>query len=149
MLDDVSERIMVPFRTMPFFHHVQIGIVEDHPARGIVLTGSQDSDGAHQVAQKAFELALNHDHLKTFNLVIVPTVEYSARVFFFPRRRDGIAVFGPNRWQVSAMELCGMIPAKCQDEFDSLNEAVVRQMFATTCPGDKEFADFTGLIETF
>ena len=149
VLEDVAERILVEFRVMPFFDQIQIGVLEGHPARGILLTGSKEPDGAKQVAQKIFELALNYDHLKAFNLVIVPAQGSSARVYFFPRRRDGVSIFGPNRWQVSGMELCGMIPAKSQSEFENLSETTIRELFSVTIPDETEFEAFLHLVETF
>jgi hypothetical protein len=148
-LADIKTEVLIDFNRMPFFKDLQIRKTVDYPANGLKFTGADSVTGLEQVAKKTFELALNYDGLKTFNLVIIPSKGLSSSLFFFPRRKDGNCIYGPNRWQIAAMELNGLLPIRTKNEFDSINITTITDIFSQTCPCQKEFDDFLILINTF
>ena len=134
---------------MPRFKTLVIRDLANYPLRGIRITGADD-----EVASKVFELALNYDDLKAFNLVILPPPEGTsgeASAYFFPRRRDGRAIFKfhGDRWQIAALEANGLIQAKSKAAFSEIDSNTVRELFTRTGLAEDEFEEFLKLLDTF
>jgi hypothetical protein len=132
--------------TMPRFKSLRISVLHDYPLRGLCLTGEDE-----EVANKFFELALCYDNLKALNLVIVPGSNGGLSTFFFPRRRDGTAIYDMNcsRWQIAALEANGLLQAKTTKDLDKIDPTVVRDIFAKTGLSEAEFTEFCKLLQTF
>ena len=139
---------IVSYGEMPHFERIRIARLLNYPIKGLKITGDGSDSGRCQVAKKVFEFALNYDALKAFNLVFLP-LGNETEAFFFPRRRDGRAVFGPDRWQIAALEVNGLMQAKTQKEAESLGPEEIRRIFRATSPSDEEFGCFLELINTF
>jgi len=137
--------------SMPHFKSIWIGQLAKYPIRGLKITGELSD-----LCKKTFELALNYDHLKAFNIVILPGQDKhmnSSRpaVYFFPRRKDGQAIYqiGRQRWQIAALEVNGLMQAKDEDEAERINAATIKAAFSNTSLNEKEFEDFLKLLDTF
>lgn len=148
-LKGVSAEQLVGYGEMPFFKDVCIATVPGYPAPCIKIQGKNSEDGLQQVAKKVFEIALNYDHLKSFNLVVLPSDDLSACVYFFPRRLDGTVVYGHNRWQIGALEVNGLMLTKSEEAFESMSAANIKEVFQKTCPNQNDFELFLRLINTF
>ncbi len=148
-LKDISAEQLIGYEEMPFFQDVRMSTVPGYPVHCIKIQGKNSEDGLQQVAKKVFEIALNYDHLKSFNLVILPSAELSACVFFFPRRKDGTVVYGHNRWQIGALEVNGLMLTKSEEGFEKMSSANIKEIFQKTCPNRNDFELFLRLINTF
>lgn len=133
---------------MPRFKNITIERLVGYPAHGLRLTGDGTEEGDSQVTRKIVELALNYDHFKAFNIVIVPLNGRQA-VHFFPRRRTGRAIYGPARWQIAGLEMNGLMQAKTPEDAASVDAALIRKILRTVSLDDAEFDGFLELLETF
>jgi hypothetical protein len=140
---------VIPYGTMPRFRECQISVLQNYPAWGIRVTGVNTNDSFEQVAQKVFELALNYDNLKAFNLVILPRRELVGDVLFFPRRRDGKAVYGDERWQIAGLEFAGVLLCREEDKFDSMDASLIKKVFQSICTTEHEISECLSLLDTF
>lgn len=149
-LATARSEIRIPQGVMPRFKSLEIRALQGYPLRGISITGN-----AEELASKLFELALNYDHLKAFNLVILPASkqesEAEVRAFFFPRRKDGRAIYNlnGNRWQIAALETNGLMQAKSEADLVTIDESKIRGIFECTGLNETEFDEFLTILETF
>ena len=141
--------VVVPWDIMPLFQEVQIAKLHGYPLNGLKLSAMKTCQGLEQISDKAFELALNYDHLKAFNLVIVPENTDHYTVYFVPRKKSATTIYGLHRWQIGSYEMNGQLQAPSQQEADDLTEAAVLNMYRTTCLDEEEFDEFQRLIHTF
>jgi hypothetical protein len=148
-LQDVEPETIIETGQMPWFKDIRISVLKGYPARGLKIEGSDSADSLEQCARKTWETALNYDNFKAFNLVILPSPGQASQVYFFPRRRDGVATWGKDRWQIAGMEMSGMMPGKSNEGFRSIDPETIKQVFRRTCLDDQEFRDFLKLLETF
>lgn len=149
-LATVGSELWIPQGVMPRYRSLEIRVLKGYPLRGISITGN-----AEEMASKLFELALNYDHLKTFNLVILPASKQESEAevlaFFFPRRKDGRAIYdlNGNRWQIAALETNGLMQAKSEADLASIDESKIREIFECTGLDETEFDEFLQILETF
>lgn len=150
-LQGVSAEQLIAYGEMPFFQDICISTLPGYPIPCIKIQGKNSEDGLQQVAKKVFEIALNYDHLKSFNLIITPSPDLSSCVYFFPRRKDGTAIYasGKNRWQIGALEVNGLMLTKSEEAFERMSEAKIKEIFQKTCPSRNDFELFLRLINTF
>jgi hypothetical protein len=148
-LANLPKELLIDYGQMPFFKEIKISRIKDFPVEGLCIESLNSINGLNQVANKVFELALNYDELKAFNLIILPANQFETKLFFFPRRKDGVATYGASRWQIAGLELNGLLLTKTKNTFDKLNEILVREMFNKTCPSSNEFDLFLKLVDTF
>ena len=134
---------------MPHFEELQIEALDGYPVRGILIRSHQTDAGRRQAAQKAYELALNYDGMKAFNLVIVPREQDSPSVFVFPRPKEGRAIYGPRRWQIAAVELNGLMQTKDSEEEASIDSDTIKDIFRQTTLSERQFEEFCKGIDTF
>jgi len=134
---------------MPLFQSIEVAQLHHHPLNGLKFTAMKTLQGLDQISNKVFELALNYDHLKAFNLVIVPENTDYYVVYFIPRKKSATTIYGPNRWQVGSFEMNGQLQATSQREADELDEAKVLDMYRATCLDEEEFYEFQKLLHTF
>ena len=146
----VATDVCIRAGEMPGFTSLEIATLRDYPIPGLKLTGEEQ-----EIVDKAYELALNYNELKAFNMVILPdSVDAGTdklSVFFFPRRRDGRATFHfhDNRWQIAALEVNGLLQAKSPEALAAIDEATIVDLFNRTGLNDQEFNEFLRLLETF
>lgn len=140
----------VAMGAMPHFKRIAIGVLDGYPAPGVVLTDDGTEEGRHELRSKVYELTVNWDASKSFDLVILPPLaEYGLRAFFFPRRRWGRAIYGDERWQIAALELNGLMQCRSADRMAQMNADEIRRIFAATTPEPAEFAEFLEMLNTF
>lgn len=147
-LPDVPKEILVPFQIMPRFRKIQISFLNKYLAPALCLESDDSPEGLTQIAEKTYELALNYDQLKAFNLVIIPS-SYSLQVYFFPRRRDGHAIFGNSRWQVAGLEFAGILLCREKEKFEKINESIIRELFSKISINTDEIDILQNLVFSF
>jgi hypothetical protein len=128
---------------MPHFTSLRIDSLNAYPLRGIRIAGE-----LMEVSKKTYELALNYDHLKAFNLVILPT---GPDMYFFPRNKNGNAIYriANRRWQIAALEANGLMQAKKEEDAAKIDAAMIDEIFSRTGLSQREFQDFMNLLSTF
>jgi hypothetical protein len=147
-LPNISRKTIVPFETMPRFLKIQISLLEKYPAPALCLESDDSPEGLLQITEKAYELALNYDQLKAFNLAIIPS-SATPQIYFFPRRRDGHAIFGNSRWQVAGLEFAGILLCREKDKFEKMDKPVIRELFDTIAINREEFDRLQHLVSSF
>jgi len=146
---DARSEVLVEIGMMPRFRNIQVARLRDYPIQGLRLTYQDSEDGLTEVSRKIFELALNYDNLKAFNVVIVPSRDATPSVYFFPRRKDGVAIYGVRRWQIAALEANGLLQAKDAQEANSLSMSDVNDIFRETSLSEDEFKEFLRQLQSF
>lgn len=128
---------------MPHFTSLRIDRLKAYPIRGLRIAGELG-----EVTRKTYELALNYDHAKAFNLVILP---FGPDLYFFPRPKDGNAIYeiGNRRWQIAALEANGLMQAKKEEDAAKIDAAMIDQIFSQTGLSEGEFNNFLNLFNTF
>lgn len=145
-LPGVPTKIEIKKGEMPHFDSVQIEQLSNYPICGLRITGDLS-----EVTKKTYELALNYDDLKAFNLVIVPSDESAPAVYFFPRNKDGNAIYqtANRRWQIAALEVNGLMQAKTETDAAQIDAARIKDIFARAGLPPEEFKTFLNLLNTF
>jgi hypothetical protein len=128
---------------MPHFTSLRIERLKTYPLRGIRIAGE-----LMEVSKKTYELALNYDDGKAFNLVILPS---GPDMYFFPRKKDGNAIYkiANRRWQIAALEANGLMQAKNQEDAAKIDAAMIDDIFSQTGLSEGEFNNFLNLLNTF
>lgn len=139
---------LIRFNQMPQFEGLEIHRLTRYPIPGLKIIGNGTPDGQRQVARKLFELALNYDGLKAFNLVLIPC-ENDVEAYFFPRRKSGQAIYGPQRWQIAALEVNGLMQAKTAKQRSSISAKQIKLIFREISLNEREFQDFLNILKTF
>jgi hypothetical protein len=153
-LAGIATDVHVGNNEMPHFPSLEIATLRDYPLHGIKITSTDTNGSSEEMVDKTYELALNYDALKAFNIVILPeSTDVAGRLslFFFPRRRDGRAIFRfhGDRWQIAALEANGLLQAKTVKALTDIKEETIADMFNRTGLNDHEFKDFLRMLETF
>lgn len=151
-LPGVDAKELISKGSMLHFKSLRIDQLSKYPIRGLKITGELS-----ELCKKTYELALSYDHLKAYNIVILPsqdedyTNSLSPAVYFFPRRKDGQAIYqmGNQRWQIAALEVNGLMQAKNQDEADRIDAGTIKAIFDKTSLNESEFEDFLKLLDSF
>ena len=148
-LSDAPSRPLVPFGEMPFFQNIKISSILGYPIGILKIEGKDSLQGLGEVSRKVFELAVNYDDSKSFNLVILPAKGLASEVLFIPRRKDGMCIYGPNRWQIGALEVSGLMASKTAEEYESLDAGKIKHILRKTCIDSSHFESFEKLTRTF
>ncbi len=151
-LRSVKKKLIIDYskiENMPWFSGVKISTLVNYPAKGILIEGENSEHSLRESAKKTYEIAVNFDNLKNFNLVILPEKQMGSKIYFFPRRSDGNAIYGRERWQIGAVEMGGILPCKNKEIYDNINSLEVKKIYEDTTPDSSEFEKFLSLLNSF
>jgi hypothetical protein len=148
-LADVGGKVLAQYEEMPRFRELEIRLLDKYPALGIRIIGKDTIESLHQVAEKTYELAVNYDNLKAFNLVILPGHGYRGDVVFFPRRKDGRSIYGEERWQIAGLEFAGLLLCREEEKFARMNAEMVAKVFESVRISRTEMEEVISLLHTF
>lgn len=130
---------------VPHFETLRIERLDEYPVRGLRITGD-----AKEVMRRIYEVALNYDELKAFNLILLPTAA-SFEAYLFPRPKHGRAIYpiANRRWQIAALEVNGLIQAKTADDAAQTDARTIQAILGTASLSEEDFETFLLLLDTF